>query len=201
MESGKTTPLRLLTGELEPSAGTIKKAASLKIVYFSQTRELEEGVTAGGRWLRIRTRWCTRGAWCMWRAYATKFLFTSEQLESASAETAERRRRGCAGAYCEVDAGASGCIAAGRADERSGHCDAGNIWKKVCWSTRGRAGTGDARSVHAGSGVDDSAGAGWAGQLPETLRGLFGQWEHVAARAGCERPRFGSSNEMLRLRQ
>jgi len=35
----------LLTGELEPTAGTIKKAASLKIVYFSQTRELEEGVT------------------------------------------------------------------------------------------------------------------------------------------------------------
>src|SRR6202021_2196409 len=38
--SGKTTLLRLLTGELEPETGTIKKAASLKIVYFSQMREL-----------------------------------------------------------------------------------------------------------------------------------------------------------------
>jgi ATP-binding cassette subfamily F protein uup len=36
--SGKTTLLRLLNGELEPEAGTIKPAADLRIVYFTQHR-------------------------------------------------------------------------------------------------------------------------------------------------------------------
>jgi ATPase subunit of ABC transporter with duplicated ATPase domains len=34
--SGKTTVLRLLTGELQPAAGTIKRGATLKIGYLSQ---------------------------------------------------------------------------------------------------------------------------------------------------------------------
>ena len=43
--SGKTTILRMLTEELQPTSGEIKKAAFLKTVYFSQTRELDEAVT------------------------------------------------------------------------------------------------------------------------------------------------------------
>ncbi len=43
--SGKTTLLRLLRGELQPNAGTIRKADSLRIVYFDQNRQLDPEVT------------------------------------------------------------------------------------------------------------------------------------------------------------
>jgi ATP-binding cassette subfamily F protein uup len=52
--SGKTTLLRLLRGEIEPAAGTIRRADALRIVYFSQMRELA--------------------------SWAARFLFTGEQL-------------------------------------------------------------------------------------------------------------------------
>jgi ATP-binding cassette subfamily F protein uup len=78
--SGKTTLLRLLTGELEPTAGTLKKAASLKIVYFSQTRELEEGVTLRRALAPDSDSVVYQGRVVHVASYATKFLFTSEQL-------------------------------------------------------------------------------------------------------------------------
>ncbi len=78
--SGKTTLLRLLTGELEPTAGTIKKAASLKIVYFSQARELEEGVTLRRALAPDSDSVVYQGRVVHVASYATKFLFTSEQL-------------------------------------------------------------------------------------------------------------------------
>jgi ATP-binding cassette subfamily F protein uup len=78
--SGKTTLLRLLTGELAPTAGTIKKAASLKIVYFSQTRELEEGVTLRRALAPDSDSVVYQGRVVHVASYATKFLFTSEQL-------------------------------------------------------------------------------------------------------------------------
>ncbi|HVB56631.1 MAG TPA: ABC-F family ATP-binding cassette domain-containing protein [Candidatus Acidoferrales bacterium] len=39
--SGKTTLLRLLRGDLDPTEGEIRKADSLRIVYFDQNRELD----------------------------------------------------------------------------------------------------------------------------------------------------------------
>ena len=109
--SGKTTLLRLLTGELEPTAGTIKKAAALKIVYFSQMRELEEGVTLRRALAPDSDSVVYQGRVVHVASYATKFLFTSEQLNQP-VETVERRRAG-AGIDCEADAGAGGSAAAG----------------------------------------------------------------------------------------
>jgi ATP-binding cassette subfamily F protein uup len=78
--SGKTTLLRLLTGELEPTAGVLKKAASLKIVYFSQMRELEEEVTLRRALAPDSDSVVYQGRVVHVASYATKFLFTSEQL-------------------------------------------------------------------------------------------------------------------------
>lgn len=78
--SGKTTLLRLITGELEASSGVVKRAGALRMVYFSQMRELPESMTLrralapdsdsviyGGRVVHVAS-------------YAAKFLFTGEQL-------------------------------------------------------------------------------------------------------------------------
>src|ERR1019366_5993324 len=78
--SGKTTLLRLLTGELEPTAGTVKKAAALKIVYFSQMRELDESVTLRRALAPDSDSVVYQGRVVHVASYATKFLFTSEQL-------------------------------------------------------------------------------------------------------------------------
>lgn len=78
--SGKTTLLRLLTGELEASAGTVKKASMLKIVYFSQMRELDEGVTLRRALAPDSDSVVYQSRVIHVASYATKFLFTSEQL-------------------------------------------------------------------------------------------------------------------------
>ena len=78
--SGKTTLLRLLTGELKPNAGEIKQAAFLKVVYFSQTRELDESVTLRRALAPDSDSVVYQGRVVHVASYATKFLFTSEQL-------------------------------------------------------------------------------------------------------------------------
>jgi ATP-binding cassette subfamily F protein uup len=78
--SGKTTLLRLLTGELEPQSGSIRKAGSLRIVYFSQARELEEGVTLRRALAPDSDSVVYQGRVVHVASYASRFLFTGEQL-------------------------------------------------------------------------------------------------------------------------
>jgi ATP-binding cassette subfamily F protein uup len=78
--SGKTTFLRLLKGELEPAEGSIRRADALRLVYFSQMRELDESLT-------LRRALAPEGDGLVYQgrvvhvaSWAARFLFTGEQL-------------------------------------------------------------------------------------------------------------------------
>jgi ATP-binding cassette subfamily F protein uup len=78
--SGKTTLLRLLRGEIAPTDGQIRRADWLRIVYFDQSRKLDENVT-------LRRALAPEGDSVIYQdrvihvaSWAAKFLFTSEQL-------------------------------------------------------------------------------------------------------------------------
>jgi ABC transport system ATP-binding/permease protein len=78
--SGKTTILRLMQGDLEPAQGTIRKADALRIVHFTQTRDLDESVT-------LRRALAPEGDAVIYQdrtlhvaSWAERFLFRSEQL-------------------------------------------------------------------------------------------------------------------------
>ena len=78
--SGKTTLLRLLRGEIEPAEGTVKRAEALRMVYFSQMRELDEDLT-------LRRALAPEGDGIIYQgrtvhvaSWAARFLFTGEQL-------------------------------------------------------------------------------------------------------------------------
>jgi ABC transport system ATP-binding/permease protein len=78
--SGKTTFLRLVLGELDPAAGNIRRAEALRLVYFSQMRELDENLT-------LRRALAPEGDGLVYQgrnvhvaSWAARFLFTGEQL-------------------------------------------------------------------------------------------------------------------------
>jgi ATP-binding cassette subfamily F protein uup len=78
--SGKTTLLRLLRGEIEPAEGRIRRAEALRLVYFSQMRELDETLT-------LRRALAPEGDGIVYQgrqvhvaSWAARFLFTGEQL-------------------------------------------------------------------------------------------------------------------------
>jgi len=78
--SGKTTLLRLLRGEIEPLRGEIQRADKLRMVYFDQTRQLDPTLT-------LRKALAPDGDSVIYRdrvihvaAWASRFLFLSEQL-------------------------------------------------------------------------------------------------------------------------
>jgi ATP-binding cassette subfamily F protein uup len=78
--SGKTTLLRLLRGEIQPAQGTIRRADALRLVYLSQMRDLEESLTLRralapeGDSINYQGRTIHVASW------ASRFLFTGEQL-------------------------------------------------------------------------------------------------------------------------
>jgi len=80
--SGKTTFLRMVTGDLEPDAGTIERAERLRVVCFDQNREqLDKDAT-------LRRALAPTGDTVSFRdqpihviAWAKRFLFRPDQLE------------------------------------------------------------------------------------------------------------------------
>jgi ATP-binding cassette subfamily F protein uup len=78
--SGKTTFLRLLRGEIEPAAGTIKRAEALRLVYFSQMRELDESLTLRRALAPEGDGIIHQGRTIHVASWAARFLFTGEQL-------------------------------------------------------------------------------------------------------------------------
>jgi ATP-binding cassette subfamily F protein uup len=78
--SGKTTVLRLITGELEPATGTVKHAPVLRLVYFSQMRELDPTLTLRRALAPDADAVVYQGRVVHVASYAAKFLFTGEQL-------------------------------------------------------------------------------------------------------------------------
>ncbi len=79
--AGKTTLLRLMAGELEPDTGTIKRAADLRIVTFSQHRSalvdshtLQEALCPVGDMVDYRGKMVHVTGW------ARRFLFEADQL-------------------------------------------------------------------------------------------------------------------------
>ena len=78
--SGKTTLLRLLNGELKPTQGTIRKAESLRTVYFDQNRELDPEITLRRALARDSDSVIYQDRVIHVAAWAARFLFTGENL-------------------------------------------------------------------------------------------------------------------------
>jgi ATP-binding cassette subfamily F protein uup len=78
--SGKTTLLRLLRGEIEPTEGTIRRAEALRLVYFSQMRELDESLTLRRALAPEGDAVIHQGRTVHVASWAARFLFNGEQL-------------------------------------------------------------------------------------------------------------------------
>ena len=81
--SGKTTLLRLMTGALEPDAGTVKRAVDLRVVTFSQHRgtldpndQLSAALGAKDDMVDYRGKMIHVAGW------AKRFLFEPDQLST-----------------------------------------------------------------------------------------------------------------------
>lgn len=78
--SGKTTLLRLLSGQLEPEAGSIRRANLLKVAYFEQNRAIDGSLTLRRALVPDSDSVVYQGRVIHVAAWAARFLFTGEQL-------------------------------------------------------------------------------------------------------------------------
>ncbi len=78
--SGKTTLLRLLSGDLQEDAGTLKRANLLKVVYFEQNRQIDESLTLRRSLAPDSDSVVYQGRVIHVASWASRFLFTGEQL-------------------------------------------------------------------------------------------------------------------------
>ena len=78
--SGKTTLIRAITGEIPISAGEVRRAPGLRIVYFSQRRELDTALTLRRTLAPDSDSVVYQDRVVHVASYAARFLFSSEQL-------------------------------------------------------------------------------------------------------------------------
>jgi ATP-binding cassette subfamily F protein uup len=78
--SGKTTILRVMSGEIPVSHGTVKRANSLRIVYFSQMREIDPTLTLRRALAPDSDSVIYQDRIVHVASYAAKFLFSGDQL-------------------------------------------------------------------------------------------------------------------------
>ena len=78
--SGKTTLLRAMTGELSLTAGQVRRAPALRIVYFSQLREIDTSLTLRRALAPDSDSVVYQDRVIHVASYASRFLFTGEQL-------------------------------------------------------------------------------------------------------------------------
>jgi ABC transport system ATP-binding/permease protein len=78
--SGKTTILRAMSGELAVTKGTVKRANGLRIVYFSQMREIDPTLTLRRALAPDSDSVIYQDRIVHVASYANKFLFTGDQL-------------------------------------------------------------------------------------------------------------------------
>ena len=92
--SGKSTLLRLLQGELTPNSGTLRRADSLQIVYFDQSRELDSSDTLRRALAPDSDSVVYQDRVIHVASWAARFLFSGEQLNQpvANLSGGERAR-------------------------------------------------------------------------------------------------------------
>ena len=78
--SGKTTLLKLLRGEIEPLAGTVKRATALRTVYFDQNRVLDPEITLRRALAPDSDSVIYQDRVIHVASYAARFLFSGDQL-------------------------------------------------------------------------------------------------------------------------